>query len=403
MVYYQPNPNMENVWDYIITCDPTEDARKDTNLTLAMNGASFAGLIQKGKITFTADGPDRHGGVVKDIEAQNIDMSRTAAATLTSSQSTAANPATASSINYATLGGYYTGQPVFSAATGSLVDNPRSYTIQWYGNLSAVPTVSGFVWSDSDGNTGTIPVYDKNYTGPYVFGSGLNVSFTEGGRPMNFSVNDTLTFNAHSESIAWTNLSPNAEGYFDFDVAFVQSASMALHPPYPAGLPTIIQHIAVDMGARNPNGLNGSWILDEQGTTQYASKSINIFSSQDGYPAGSLQRVSIDKDGILTGIYTNGRHQPLYQIGLARFLNPWGLAKLGDNVYMETRWSGTGTINPPGYGGTGTIRANFLEQSNTDLADEIVNMIVTQRGFQANSKVVTTTDTMLAEVIEMKR
>jgi flagellar hook protein FlgE len=70
---------------------------------------------------------------------------------------------------------------------------------------------------------------------------------------------------------------------------------------------------------------------------------------------------------------------------------------------METRWSGAPSINPPGYGGTGTIRANFLEQSNTDLADEIVNMIVTQRGFQANSKVITTTDTMLAEVLEMKR
>jgi flagellar hook protein FlgE len=263
--------------------------------------------------------------------------------------------------------------------------------------------VSGFVWTDSDGHSGQIAVYDKNYTGPYPFGSGLNVNFTSGGTPMRFSSGDTLKFTAQSESIGWTNLTPNDIGYFDFDVAFVQSASMALHPPYPPGLPTIVQHISLDMGARNPNGSNGSWILDEQGTTQYASESLNIFSSQDGYPPGSLQRISIDKDGILTGIYTNGRHQPLYQIGLARFLNPWGLAKLGDNVYMETRWSGEGTINPPGYGGTGTIRANFLEQSNTDLADEIVNMIVTQRGFQANSKVVTTTDTMLAEVIEMKR
>jgi flagellar hook-basal body protein len=403
MVYYQPNPYMENVWDYIITCDPAEDARKDINNTLVMNGSTFAGVIQKGKITFSADGPDRHGGLVKDIEAQNLDMTKTAAATLTSSNSTVIAPSTSSSMNYASLGGYFTGKPVFSASTGTLVDSPRGYTITWVGNLSTVPTVSGFVWTDTAGNTGTIPIYEKNYTGPYAFGSGLNVNFTSGGTPMRFSVGDNLNFNAHSEQIGWTNLTPNAEGYFDFDVAFVQSASMALHPPYPAGLPTIIQHISLDMGAKNPNGLNGSWILDEQGTTQYASKSINIFSSQDGYPAGSLQRVSIDKDGILTGIYTNGRHQPLYQIGLARFLNPWGLAKLGDNVYMETRWSGTGTINPPGYGGTGTIRANFLEQSNTDLADEIVNMIVTQRGFQANSKVVTTTDTMLAEVIEMKR
>ncbi|MDR2443553.1 MAG: flagellar hook-basal body complex protein [Deltaproteobacteria bacterium] len=403
MVYYQPNPHMENVWDYIITCDPTEDARKDLNNTVVMNGATFAGVIQKGKITFSSDGPDGHGGLVKDIEAQNIDMSKTAAATLSNQVSNSQNPATSSSMNYANLGGYFTGSPVFSAATGTLVDSQRQYTIKWQNSLGTVPDVSGFTWTDTAGNTGTIPVYDKNYTGPYPFGSGLNVSFAEGGHPMSFTSGDTVSFTAHSEQIGWTNLTPNAEGYFDFEVAFVQSASMALHPPYPSSLPTITQSITLDMGARNPNGQNGSWILDAQGTTQYASESINIFSSQDGYPAGSLQRVSIGSDGILTGIYTNGRQQPLYQIGLTRFLNPWGLAKLGDNVYMETRWSGTGTINPPGYGGTGTIRANFLEQSNTDLADEIVNMIVTQRGFQANSKVVTTTDTMLAEVIEMKR
>ncbi|MDR1872640.1 MAG: flagellar hook-basal body complex protein [Deltaproteobacteria bacterium] len=403
MVYYQPNPHMENVWDYIITCDPTEDARKDINNRVLMEGASFAGLIQKGKITFTADGPDGHGGLIKDIEAQNIDLTKTEAARLTSAVTSVANQYTANSLNSYKLGGYYEGSPVFSAVTGSMVASNRTYTITWRRSLGSVPDVSGFVWTDSDGGKGTIPVYDMNYTGPYTFGSGLTINFTSGGTPMRFTSGDTLKVNAKSESIGWTNLTPNAEGYFDFDVAFVQSASMANHPPYPEGLPTIIQHISLDMGAKNPNGNAGAWILDEQGTTQYASESLNIFSSQDGYPAGSLQRISIDKDGILTGVYTNGRQQPLFQIGLARFLNPWGLEKLGDNVYQETRWSGVGTINPPGFGGTGTIRANFLEQSNVDLADEIVNMIVTQRGFQANSKVVTTTDTMLAEVIEMKR
>ncbi|MDR1040946.1 MAG: flagellar hook-basal body complex protein [Deltaproteobacteria bacterium] len=409
MVYYQPNPYMENVWDYLITCDPTEDARKDMNNSLVMNGSRFAGVIQKGKITFTADGEDRHGGLIKDIEAQNIDMSMTARATLTSGSASVALPATSSSLNHFTFGGYYIGSPSFSASTGTLVESQRQYTLTWSGNLNTVPVVSGFTWEDSIGNKGTIPVSDKNYTGPYPFGSGLSVSFHKGGTPMRFTSGDTLQVTANSEQIGWRNLTPNDEGFFDFDVAFVQSASMALHPPYPDGLPTIIQHIALDMGARysNPGDPNDpyqeKWILDEQTTTQYASKSTNIFSSQDGYPPGSLQRISIDSDGILTGIYTNGRHQALYQIGLTRFINPWGLAKLGDNVYMETRWSGTGVLNEPATNGNGTIRANFLEQSNTDIADEIVNMIVTQRGFQANSKVVTTTDTMLAEVIEMKR
>ncbi|MDR1395037.1 MAG: flagellar hook-basal body complex protein [Deltaproteobacteria bacterium] len=404
MVYYQPNPHMENVWDYIITCDPTEDARKDSKERLLMNGATFDGLIQKGKITFTADGPDRHGGVIKDIEAQNLDLTKTAAAqAYGSGDPTVKYPLTANSLSKFSLGGYYKGSPDFCAATGTMEASKRTYTMTYHDSLGKTPDVSGFRWIDSSGITsGTFSINDSNFTGPYPFGSGLTIDFTSGGVPMSFSEGDSLTVVAKSESIGWEKLEPNTLGYFEFNVAFVQSASLALHPPYPEGLPTIIQNISLDMGARKPLG-QGSWILDEQGTTQFASESINIFSSQDGYPAGSLQRVSIDKDGILTGIYTNGRQQPLYKIGLVRFLNPWGLAKLGDNVYMQTRWSGIGCINPPGFGGTGTIRANFLEQSNTDLADEIVNMIVTQRGFQANSKVVTTTDTMLAEVIEMKR
>ncbi|MDR1086525.1 MAG: flagellar hook-basal body complex protein, partial [Deltaproteobacteria bacterium] len=402
MVYYQPNPYMENVWDYIITCDPTEDARRDANKTLFMEGATFDGLIQRGKITFTADGPDMHGGVIKDIEAQNIDLEKTVAARLISASATPADAATANSINYYKLDGYYTGSPVLCATTGAMVASKRSYELIWKDSLGTVPDTAGFICS-ADGRTTPIPVPDKNNTGPYYFGSGLSVSFISGGTPMRFNSGDTLTFVAESELAVWTDLKPNEKGYFDFDVAFVQSATMSPHPPYTPVTSVMIQHISLDMGARNPSRDGVTWILDEQGTTQFATESINILASQDGYPPGSLQRLSIDKDGVVTGIYTNGRHQPLYQIGLTRFINPWGLAKLGDNVYMETRWSGIGTINPPGYGGTGTIRANFLEQSNTDLADEIVSMIVTQRGFQANSKVVTTTDAMLAEVIEMKR
>jgi flagellar hook-basal body protein len=407
MVYYQPNPYMENVWDYIITCDPVEDVRKDADSQIYANGATFAGLVQKGKITFTADGPDGHGGLIKDIEAQNIDASKTAAAKLTSASATVvASTATASSITHAAFGGYYRGQPAVSASTGTLVATQRQYTVVWSGNLGTVPDVSGFTWTDDAGNSGKIQVYDKNHTGPYSFGSGLTLNFSEGGTPMRFTSGDTLTVVAHSEAIGWTDLTPNDEGYFDFDLEFVEDPTNSPHPPYPTNLPTVVQHVALDMGARYNLARTADedeWILDEQGTTQYASKSINIFSSQDGYPPGSLQRVSIGSDGILTGVYTNGRQQQLYQIGLARFLNPWGLSKLGDNVYMETRWSGTASYVDPGEGGTGTIRANFLEQSNTDLSDEIVNMIVTQRGFQANTKVVTTTDTMLAEVIEMKR
>jgi len=433
MVYYQKNPHMENVWDYIITCDPLEDARKDSNNKLLLEDtASFSGLIQKGKITFSADGDDRHGGLIKDIESQNIDLSKTKMATI---GSTSANTAT---LKNSTIGGYFKGSPKIDDQgidpTWEYQSSAREYTITWgaynpaldpgtvtnpptpspsnpaywTGNVDHDPPTSGFTWSDNAGNTGFIPVYDKNNAGPYEFGSGMTVTFDKldmknGGLKFDNPGQDKLEVTAYSEQMAWTLNTPNKEGYFDFDVAFVQSASMALHPPYPAGMPTVIQNIALDMGAKNPNGLSAQWILDESSTTQYADKSATFFNGQDGYPAGSLQRVSIGEDGIVTGVYSNGRHQPLYQIALTRFMNPWGLSKEGDNLFAETRYSGAGATNQPGYGGTGTILANYLEQSNVDIAEEIVNMIVTQRGFQANSKTVTTTDTMLAEVIEMKR
>ncbi|MDR1044207.1 MAG: flagellar hook-basal body complex protein [Candidatus Adiutrix sp.] len=406
-IYYQKNPHMANIWDYIITCDPQEDARKDASYNLLFEGnATFSGLIQKGKITFTSDGDDRHGGVVKDIEAQNLDLSRTLKSMVSAATASNVNGSISTHFQNATIGGYYTGSPELVTTgdnAGLYASSARAYEITYVADVG--DGTEGFRWTDSTGYTSTVPISDANYSGPYNFGSGLSITFDPNSKPMKFKDGDTLTFTAHSEQMAWTNLETNLAGYFDFDVAFVQSASMALHPPYPEGMPTIIQNVAFDMGARrNKDGSDDpKWILDELSTTQYASKSSTVFNSQDGYPAGSLQRISIGEDGVVTGVYTNGRQQALYQIGLTRFLNPWGLTKQGDNLFSESRYSGAGALNEPGYGGTGTILGNFLEQSNVDLSEEIVNMIVTQRGFQANSKTVTTTDTMMAEVIEMKR
>ncbi len=470
MIYYQKNPVMENVWDYIITCDPTEDARKDGNLALLFSEtASFSGLIQKGKITFSGDGDDRHGGVIKDIEAQNLNLGLSKMSVI---QKPDTKSAESQLTQTAAIGGYYNGSPSIDPTalknSGIMYEaTSRTYTITWgstqarlnawttryaswcstqvpvrdpegpdsitraqnitdyeaamaaagtpdpmptandWSNLvPGNPPTSGFTVVDSLGNISYIPINDVNYAGPYQFGSGLTITFDQDMLPLSFGTPgvDKIKVSTSSEQTAWTDLKPKdmQDGLFGFDVAFVQSASMALHPPYPSGMPTLSQHISFDMGAKY-NGSNPKWVLDEMSTTQYAGETSTAFSGQDGFPAGSLQRVSIGEDGVVTGIYSNGRHQALYQIGLTRFLNPWGLSKEGDNLFSETRYSGSGALNPPGYGGTGTILANFLEQSNVDLAEEIVNMIVTQRGFQANSKTVTTTDTMLAEVIEMKR
>ncbi|MDR1922097.1 MAG: flagellar hook-basal body complex protein, partial [Candidatus Adiutrix sp.] len=130
MIYYQKNPYMENVWDYIITSDPLEDARKDANNNLLLSDtASFSGLIQKGKITFAADNDSaRHGGMIKDIEAQNLDLSRTKMATTEDP----AYPTSATAVmRNAVVDGYYTGQPSINPATGLYESTSRTYDIRW--------------------------------------------------------------------------------------------------------------------------------------------------------------------------------------------------------------------------------------------------------------------------------
>ena len=138
-------------------------------------------------------------------------------------------------------------------------------------------------------------------------------------------------------------------------------------------------------------------------STQFATPSATIFQTQDGYGSGFLQTVSVDVDGVVTGNYSNGQVLYLARVALADFTNQWGLSREGGNLYAETRNSGQPTTGTAGSAGLGQIAPNSIEQSNVDLSTEFVNMIIQQRGFQANSRVITTTDDMLGELINLKR
>lgn len=138
-------------------------------------------------------------------------------------------------------------------------------------------------------------------------------------------------------------------------------------------------------------------------TTSYATSSSTVFSSQNGYTSGLLTSVSVDADGILTGSFSNGQTQKLWALTLANFTNLQGLSRQGSNLYASTLESGQGTTNRANTGSVGSISGNTLETSNVDLATEMVSMILTQRGFEANSKTITTVDSMLSEVIQLKR
>jgi flagellar hook protein FlgE len=133
------------------------------------------------------------------------------------------------------------------------------------------------------------------------------------------------------------------------------------------------------------------------------SQSTTLFQSQDGYSAGFLQSISVNRDGVVTGRYSNGQVIQHFALTIASFNNQWGLTREGGNLFSETRSSGPPLTGLAGTGGRGTIASNSLEQSNVDLAVEFVKMITIERGFQANSKVIRTTDSMLSELIQLKR
>lgn len=146
-----------------------------------------------------------------------------------------------------------------------------------------------------------------------------------------------------------------------------------------------------------------SWQPQALTSTQYASSSTTVYQTQDGYGTGFLENVSVDTDGVMVGHYSNGQILYLYRVGLAKFNNDQALSKIGGNLWASTRASGDAITGHPGENGLGRIAPNSLEQSNVDIASEFVKMITTERGFQANSRIITTTDNMLQELINLKR
>jgi len=137
--------------------------------------------------------------------------------------------------------------------------------------------------------------------------------------------------------------------------------------------------------------------------TQYSSTSGTTFQTQNGYPAGTLRTVDVNDFGVVTGSYSNGQLTPLFQLVMADFPSYYGLTKMGKNLYAESLESGTALLGTPQSGRLGSISTNAVEMSNVDLAAEFVKLITTQRAFQANSRVITTSDEILNELINLKR
>jgi len=244
-------------------------------------------------------------------------------------------------------------------------NDPSTYnystTLTVYDSLGKAHAISVYFVKTAD-NT-----WDAHYV--YVDGTGTTVEA---------STTQTITF--------------NSDGSLDDD-----NSGTAINFSFGGGAASP-QAIYFDYGTGTSEGGTG---LD--GSTQYATPFSTNFLGQDGYTAGDLKSISINEDGIIEGLFSNGQVRNLYQIALADFVSPWNLIKIGDNLFAETGASGQPIIDVPNTGGRGKIISGALEMSNVDLATEFTNLILVQRAFQANARVITTSDEMLTELVNLKR
>lgn len=166
-------------------------------------------------------------------------------------------------------------------------------------------------------------------------------------------------------------------------------------------------HGAATLTLTDANGANTAigMDLDFSKLTSLAGtgKSTVSPAAQNGLPLGTLNSYTINSSGVVTGTFSNGMTQAIAQVALADFTNPGGLAQVGGNVFSQSANSGLAQIGTPASGGRGKISSGYVEMSNVDLSTEFTNMIIAQRGFQANSRIITTSDEMLQELISMKR
>ena len=217
---------------------------------------------------------------------------------------------------------------------------------------------------------------------------------------------------AHDLQVTYTNTGPGSWTWTatcaDAPVTPATTGTVTFNPDgtlktftYPGG--------GTDLTLTPANGgafkvqLNPGTIGSIDGLSGYANQSNVVVTRQDGYAAGDLNSISVDAHGIVTGYYNNGIQRSMAQIGLARFTNPSGLTRIGGNAYAESPNSGLPAIGFASGNNSSRITSGALESSNVDISQEFTDLIVAQRGFQANAKVITTADEMLNDLVNLKR
>ena len=363
-----------------ISVDPTAQGasdRTDNTWDLMISGDKFFVVSNAGNTYFTRAGDfttDLDGAIVTQSGANvmgwkadadgNIIKDRVQALYATSPEYTYTAPA-------ATTGVTITGN-VDSRETGDI-----AYTVNFYDSLgNEYQATLNLTYDSKDAAAGT--------TSYNVVGG----SVTMNGQPTELSVS------CDSQVVFNTNTGASMVGNAGLALTFTDNSADGSGN---------IANIGTNNG--NTSTIN----LDASGLTMYAAASninatMGINGTGAGKAVGKMKSVGVNEAGQIVASYSNGDTKKIGQIAVASFTNPSGLEKVGDNLYAATLNSGSfDGIGEDISESSGKITSGYLEMSNVDLADQFTNMITTQRGYQANSRIITVSDTMLEELINLKR
>ena len=210
--------------------------------------------------------------------------------------------------------------------------------------------------------------------------------------------------NAHPISVELKKTAENVWSVTMKDTSKTPATTLTTNPAsltFTNGKLTATPSITLTAGT----GFTKTVTIDLAGLTQYGGTSDAVLKENEnsGSAMGVLQGYSLSGDGTIVGSYSNGLRQNIGKLALATFTNPGGLEKAGNSSYRAGDNSGNPLIGAAGSGGRGTLTAGALEMSNVDLAEEFTGLIVAQRGFQANSRVITTSDEVLQDLVQLKR
>ena len=218
----------------------------------------------------------------------------------------------------------------------------------------------------------------------------LDVTYT---RAANGTFDATATVDGHAAQL---NGGASVNFAFDSSGNLTAPTSLSITPDQTQLGTATLASIDINLRQTNADGTPGAFNI-----TSYATPSAVASSQQDGYGAGELNGAAVDAQGMIYGTFSNGESRVIGQYALANFNSEEGLGRMGGNMFSETTGSGQAVIGAPGSGSRGLIAGGYVEQSNVNITNEFINLIEAQRGFQANSRVITTLNQTFQDLLQV--